>query len=213
MLERDRRKFQTKIFSNAYVNVGIVDGLFFKQMVGGDFRFTKNTRWAGVQASRNGASDSESILTTADQLHAVSESTLNLNKTFGKHEINAVAGFAFENWNRNYGELEAAGYDFDYIQTIPNANLVGGETSSARENLISYLSRLNYAYADKYLLSLSARMDGSSKFGPDFKYGFFPAASVGWRISEEDFLKDNSLIEELKLRFSYGLSIKTFFFS
>ncbi len=206
VLERDRRKFQTKIFSNAYVNVNIVDGLFFKQMVGGDFRLTKNTRWAGVQASRNGAADSESLFSTDDRLHAVSESTLNLDKTFGKHEVNAVVGFAYENWNRNFSQLEAAGYDFDYIQTIPAANLVGGSTSSARENLVSYLSRVNYAYADKYLLSVSARTDGSSKFGPEFKYGFFPAVSAGWRISQENFLKDNNFIEELKVRLSYGVS-------
>jgi len=92
------------------------------------------------------------------------------------------------------------------IQTIPAANLVGASTSSAREALVSYLSRLNYAFDDKYLLSLSARWDGSSKFGPDKKFGFFPAASVGWRISEEPFLKNSDIIDELKLRFSYGIT-------
>ncbi len=206
VLERDRRKFQTKIYTNAYLKVDIVDGLFFQQNVGGDIRFTKNTRWAGVEASRNGAGDSESILTNAEQLHTVSESTLNYGKDFGKHEINAVVGFAYEQWNRDYSELEAAGYAFDYIQTIPAANLVGGYTEAGQEGLVSYLSRINYAYADKYLLSVSARSDGSSKFGPDNKYGFFPAVSAGWRVSEENFLKDNGFIDELKIRASYGVT-------
>ena len=206
VLERERYKYQTKIFANAFVNVKLFDGLSFKQTVGGDIRFTKNTRWAGVQASRNGASDSESILTTEDRLHTINESTLNYNKEIGNHEINAVAGFAFESWDREYSELEAAGFENDLIQTIPAANLVGAETSSSREALVSYLSRVNYAFADKYLFSLSARWDGSSKFGPDSKFGFFPAASVGWRISQENFLKDNDIIDELKLRFSYGIT-------
>ncbi|MEL6676626.1 MAG: SusC/RagA family TonB-linked outer membrane protein, partial [Bacteroidota bacterium] len=75
VLERDRRKFQTKIYANAYMNVDITDDLFFRQRVGGDIRFTKNTRWAGVEASRNGAGDSESILQNANQIHAIFEST------------------------------------------------------------------------------------------------------------------------------------------
>jgi len=206
VLERDRRKFQTKIFANAFVNVELFDGLSFKQSLGGDIRFTKNTRWAGVQASRNGAADSESILTTADELHIINESTFNYSKDIGKHEVNAIAGFAFESWDREYSELEAAGFENDFIQTIPAANLVGASTSSAREALVSYLSRVNYAFDDKYLFSLSARWDGSSKFGPDNKFGFFPAASVGWRISQENFLKNNDIIDELKVRFSYGIT-------
>ncbi len=206
VMERDRRKYQTKIFTNANLRIKLLDGLHFKQTVGGDIRFTKNTRWAGVQASRNGAADSESTLTTEDQLHVISESTLNLDKKIGKHEFNAVGGFAFESWDIERSSLEAAGFDNDFIQTIPAANLVGAETSSTREALVSYISRVNYAFDDKYLLSLSARWDGSSRFGPDNKFGFFPAASVGWRISEESFLAQSDFIDELKVRFSYGIT-------
>jgi len=206
VVERDRRRFQTKVFAIAYVNVNLTDDLFFKQTFGGDIRFTRNTQWAGVEASRNGAADSESIRSTSNQYHLVSESTLNFNKNIGKHEISVVGGFAYEQWNREFSELEAAGFDNDLIQTIPAANLVGGATSEAEEALISYLSRVTYAFNDKYLLSLSARWDGSSKFGPDNKFGFLPAASVGWRVSQEDFLKDNELIDDLKIRASYGIT-------
>lgn len=206
VVERDRRKFQTKIFANSYLNINLTDDLFFRQRVGGDFRYTRNTRWAGINASRNGASDSESILQNAIQFHTVYESTLNFSKTFGEHEVNAVAGFAYEQWNRNYSELEAAGYDFDNIRTIPAANLVGAESSAAQEGLVSYLSRINYVYRDRYLLSVSARWDGSSKFGPDNKFGFFPAISAGWRVSQEKFLRDSEIIYDLKVRASYGIT-------
>ena len=206
VLERERYRYQTKVFANTYMNVDLAKGLSFRQTVGGDFRYTRNTRWQGIQASRNGAADSESIRTTATQFHTVAESTLRFDREFGKHEFDAVAGFAYESWDRESSVLEAAGYDFDFIQTIPAANLVGGSTFEAQEALISYLSRVNYAYDDKYLLSLSARYDGSSKFGTDNKFGFFPAVAAGWRISQEGFLKDNALIDELKIRASYGLS-------
>ncbi|MEL6133969.1 MAG: TonB-dependent receptor, partial [Bacteroidota bacterium] len=206
VLERDRRKFQTKLYANSYLNIEILDGLTFKQTVGGDVRFTRNTRWAGVEASRNGAGDSESILSTSNHFHTIYESTLNLDREFGKHEIDVVAGFAYERWDRDFSEIEAAGFTNDYIQTIPAANLVGGRSGANEESLVSYLSRLNYAYAGKYLLSLNARWDGSSKFGPDNKYGFFPAVSVGWRVSQEDFMRNISFINNLKIRASYGIT-------
>ncbi|MEO1808531.1 MAG: SusC/RagA family TonB-linked outer membrane protein, partial [Bacteroidota bacterium] len=206
VLERDRRRFQTKLYANTYMNINILDGLNFKQTVGGDVRFTRNTRWAGVEASRNGAGDSESILTTSNHFHTISESTLNFDKEYGNHDINVVAGFAYERWDRNTSEIEAAGFTNDYIQTIPAANLVGGTSSANEEALISYLSRVNYAYAGKYLLSLSARWDGSSKFGPENKYGFFPSVSAGWRVSEENFMRQVKFINDLKVRASYGIT-------
>ncbi|MEL6192619.1 MAG: TonB-dependent receptor [Bacteroidota bacterium] len=204
VLERDRRKNQTKLFANAYVSVRLLDGLSFKQSFGGDFRYTLNTRWAGIEASRNGAADSESIRQTATQFHTVSTSTLNFNKEINQHDISVVGGFAYESWDREFSDFEAAGFTNDFIRTLPAANLVGGSTFKTEENLISYFSRVNYAFDNKYLLSVSARWDGSSKFGEDNKFGFFPAASVGWAISEENFLKDSKLISVLKLRASYG---------
>jgi len=206
-LERDRRKYQTKIFSNVNLKVNILeDFLYFKQSFGGDLRFTKNTRWAGTKASRNGSGGTESIKTTADQTHLVSESTLNFDKEFGNHEISAVVGFAYENWKRDYSSIEAAGFVFDYIQTIPSTNVVGSSTREEAEALVSYLSRVNYALLNRYILSLSARWDGSSKFGTNNKYGFFPAVSAAWRVSQEGFLADNDFVDDLKLRVSYGLT-------
>lgn len=206
VVERRRMKYQTKIYTNTYLSVNLADGLFFKQSVGGDYRYTRNTSWTGVLATRNESGDTESTRSDNNRFHMVTESTLNLNKTFGAHEISAVAGMAYEEWNNEYSSLEAAGFNNDYIKTIPAANLVGGSTYETKEALISYLSRVNYAYDGKYLLSISARWDGSSKFGPDNKFGFFPAASVGWRVSQEDFLADARWLDDLKLRFSYGVS-------
>ncbi len=206
VLERERYKYQTKIFANAYVDVNLTKDLYFKQTFGGDMRFTRNTYWTGTLATRNGAADSESERNSTTQLHTVNESTLNYSKDVGRHEVSAIAGFAFEKWDREYSEVVGAGFDNDLIQTVPGANVVGAETWAREESLISYLSRVTYAFDDKYLFSVSARWDGSSKFGPDNKFGFFPAVSAGWNVGRENFLAGSNLIEDLKFRVSYGLS-------
>ncbi len=202
--ERDRRKYQTKIFSNIYGTVNLTDDLFFKQSFGGDIRFTKNTRWQGVLAHRDGLT--ESFISNDDQTHLVSESTINFSKEMTNHEIDFVAGMAFEKWQRDFADIGAAGFEFDYIQTIPPTNVTSAQRESAEESLLSYLSRVNYAFKNRYFLSLSARWDGSSKFGPNNKFGFFPAASAAWTVSQENFLVDNTFIDNLKLRVSYGLT-------
>ncbi|CAN0584584.1 unnamed protein product, partial [Laminaria digitata] len=124
----------------------------------------------------------------------------------GGHSINAVGGFAYETWQSEETGFEAAGFSNDLIQTIPAANLVGGNTIQFNETLISYLTRVNYDYRDKYLLSASIRRDGSSKFGPDSKYGWFPAISGGWAIHKESFFPYNEIVNELKVRMSYGVT-------
>ena len=207
VLERDRRKYQTKIFTNAFVNVNITDDLFFKQSIGGDIRFTKYEDYNGVLSSRNGAAGSSARLRNQENFHTISESTFNYSKTLNsKHDVDAVGGFAYESWNRTDAQITASGFTNDLIKTIPAANVLGAYTSQTQEALVSFLSRVNYAYADKYLLSLSARWDGSSKFGPDNKYGFFPAASIGWNIAKEDFMNNLKIVSAFKTRLSYGVS-------
>jgi TonB-linked SusC/RagA family outer membrane protein len=206
VLERDRRKYQTKVYANTFLKYQITDALSFKQTLGGDFRYTKNREWFGIEATRNGAADSRSNRSTDIRWHSVSESTLNFDKEWGDQTLNAVAGFAFEKWQTEQTILTSAGFSNDLIQTIPGANLTGGEMVEFEESLLSYLSRVNYTLKDRYLLTASVRTDGSSKFGPDTKYGIFPAVSAGWMVSQEDFFPANSPINNLKVRASYGLT-------
>ena len=182
VLERDRRKYQTKVYANTFLKYQITDALSFKQTLGGDFRYTKNREWFGIEATRNGAADSRSNRSTDIRWHSVSESTLNFDKEWGDQTLNAVAGFAFEKWQTEQTILTSAGFSNDLIQTIPGANLTGGEMVEFEESLLSYLSRVNYTLKDRYLLTASVRTDGSSKFGPDTKYGIFPAVSAGWTV-------------------------------
>jgi len=206
VLERRRMRYRSKVLARTYLKVNIMKGLNFQQSVGGDIRYGRNTDFTGVEATRNGPGDAASNRSTSLQFHTITESTLNFDRTFGKHSFNAVGGFAFEKWNQEFSGIQSAGFENDLIETIPNANVTGASTRETEESLVSYLGRFDYAYNDKYLVSISTRWDGSSKFGPNNKFGFFPAASVGWRVSEEGFLKNSSIIDELKVRASYGVT-------
>ena len=204
VLESDDRRTQSKLFTNTYLTYNIIEGLSFTSSLGGDFRYSRNNNWTGTKATRNGVGDTESIEYTSVQTHYVTTNNLSFEKNTSLHSISAILGFAYEQWNGRSSRIEGAGYDFDYIQTIPSTNVTGANTNEYAEALVSYLGRINYAFKDKYLLSVSLRADGSSKFGSDYQYGVFPAFSGGWRVSEENFLKQSDFISNLKLRFSYG---------
>lgn len=149
-------------------------------------------------------------------------SMLSYNKTFNEeHNISAVLAYDVQNYNSR-----AAGYYPQSFAGFPNsafnsgsANNLVAEWATAAEKAntpvigysylekygyISYVSRVNYKYKDRYLLGLSFRSDGSSKFGPNQRFGYFPAASAGWIMSEEDFIKNIPAISFLKVRGSYG---------
>lgn len=137
------------------------------------------------------------------------ENTLTYSATFNKdHSLNVVAGFTAEAsdyfYNNSSGEgfdIESLGYWNMGLADKSKLTIASGGNHSA---IASWLGRINYAYKGKYLASVSFRADGSSKFAKNNKWGYFPSAALGWRISEEDFMKDISWIQNLKLRGSYG---------
>lgn len=206
VVESKNMVYQTKVIGNAYMKINFTDHLNFKQSFGGDYRFIKEENRTGTKATRNYAGDAATNYRSTQIMHTVSESLMSYNQDFGKHSLAAVLGFTMERWASEYVGLNGAGYTNDYIETIPSANVGvgGGSFTKTDEKLISYLSRVNYAYDNKYLLSVSFRADGSSKFGPNKKFGYFPAVSVGWRISNEKFLENSDFLRDLKLRASYG---------
>lgn len=132
--------------------------------------------------------------------------TLSYAKTIGKHGFSAIGGSdALKNNNRGVN-ISTVGNPADQL-SINASNATGRVATGSPSDfsLLSYFGRATYDYAGKYLVTLNFRRDGSSKFGPNYKYGNFPSASVGWRLSEEPFLKSVPLIDELKLRASYGI--------
>lgn len=141
------------------------------------------------------------------------ESTIQYNNHFGDHNVQAVAGYAFQEHGNSSSYMSNHGFDLDFFMTN---NMSAGSAlkdgtasmSSSRESsrYIAFFGRVMYNYAERYLVSLSLRDDGSSRFGINNKWALFPAISLGWRITEEPFMKNIGWIDEMKLRAGFGMT-------
>lgn len=138
----------------------------------------------------------------------LSENTINYNKIFNqKHSVSALAGFTYQDFLNTSLSGSGNGYISDIGETfdLGSANTPGIPGSSyVKSVLLSYLGRLNYGYDSKYLATVSFRADGSSKYSSGNKWGYFPSAALAWRISNEDFLKESTIISDMKLRLGWG---------
>lgn len=136
--------------------------------------------------------------------------TLNYARTYGKHKISGVAGFEFIHNENPYFFYEGEGYPSESTRVPSSATYKNPNTAEAlianTFTFAGYFGNANYSFSDKYLLGATLRVDGSSRFGAENKYIAFPAASVGWIISKEDYLKSSKVVNFLKVRASYGLS-------
>ncbi len=207
VLERDREDLKFKLYGNVYGQYNIMDGLSFKTSLSGSYQDTRRTRWQGTKASRNGASAAQMDEITQREIYMIWDNFLSYDKSFGKNDISAVIGVSGEERNSFYSSITGTGYTSDAVQEITNATTISDADGFEWEKTgLSFVSRVNYAYDNKYLASISLRRDGSSIFGKDFKYGNFPAASIGWNISNEDFLKNSDVVSLLKIRGSYGVT-------
>lgn len=150
---------------------------------------------------------SSATISNTHDLTLVNENTLNYNTQIGNHEFDAVGGFTYQEYVGRGSSLSGSDFISDAPETgqISGAAIFGTPSSSyTKWALMSYLGRLNYSYKGKYVATISARSDGSSRYSDGDKWGFFPSAALAWRISEEQFLKDVSWLSELKLRAGYG---------
>lgn len=143
--------------------------------------------------------------------NVVVDAYATFDKTFsGEHHFTAMAGYSYENYQSRSSFLASKGY---VNESLGNENLASGnpETYSIsngayKTELVSAMTRLNYSYDNRYFVTFTARADGSSKFGKDNKWAFFPSGALGWKINEESFLKDAKWLDVLKIRASYGVS-------
>ncbi|HKI45231.1 MAG TPA: TonB-dependent receptor [Balneolales bacterium] len=159
--------------------------------------------WAGQHAPGSLSSGSYS---TGNSNHYLFQTLLTWNPTFGKNNINAVAGYSLEYLKDNGSYQNDNQFANDLLTTINNStsNVRYSSTSESEESLESIFGRVNYNYNEKYLASVSIRRDGSSRFGSANKWGYFPAFSLGWRLDQEAFLKSLDWLNTMKLRYSWG---------
>jgi len=205
MLNQDEGYYQQDEFTGAFeLTAQITPDLTFRTNLSVDNR-NQTSRWfsGDYQGRRNSNADGYHWLWQYWQ----SENYFNYSKTIGDHQITGLVGLS---WSENkYDYLRSSAskfpstfYQWNNLGAGSNPPVVG--SSNTRGALNSYFARATYSYMGKYMLTATGRIDGSSKFGSNSKYGFFPSVGVAWRISQEGFLADSETISNLKLRLSFG---------
>lgn len=155
-------------------------------------------------------SDGRASVNTSQFRSLLSENTLSYDKTFAsKHQLNALLGFTYQDFTSTYLSASGVGFLSDSFETYSlQAASTPGIPSSGYSNsvLISYLSRVNYTFDDRFLFTFSFRTDGSSKYSPGNKWGFFPSGAFAYRVFKESFVENSNWLSNLKVRTSWGLT-------
>ena len=199
-----------RVIANAFLELTLLKHLKYRLNLGVDgwFGRHKYINHAYTMRMASGETRFKDLLNeNRDQrITTIIENTLTYQNTFGKHNVTALAGYTAEdvNWHWLMGE----GYDQQVkglwqLDLVAKQNNMSGSENERRQ--LSYIGRIDYSYATKYLVQFNFRSDGSSKFGPANRRGYFPSVSVGWRVSEEAFWQPlKEVIDNLKLRASWG---------
>jgi TonB-linked SusC/RagA family outer membrane protein len=200
---------QIRLLGNAYAQYEFIKGLTYRLSVGTDINSFQRDYYRPSTLEirdRKGASVPTGFSRAQNFVDWLVENTVNYNRSFGEHTISALAGFSSQKDRRTATELTATNFPNDLVYTL-NAGQVSSGSSDIQEwSLLSYLGRVQYDYGGKYLVSAAIRADGSSRFGRDNRWGYFPSVSAGWNLSQESFLKSTTWLNDLKLRASYGLT-------
>ncbi|MFT4033375.1 MAG: TonB-dependent receptor [Siphonobacter sp.] len=197
----------TNVFGEAIILKGLTYRASFNVDLQASLKDYYSPRSLVAEASQNDNSGSGSKANT-NNTSLLHESILTYNKIFNqKHSFKVTAVYGTQVELYNYNAISATGFPNDATlnEALQLATTVTASTSRTKARLDSYLGRINYGFKDKIFFDATVRVDGSSKFGANHKYGVFPAASAAWRIIEEPFVKGIKWLSDLKLRGSYGV--------
>lgn len=197
------------IFSSNYLEVSFTPDLKFKQNIGFNYSGNLRNQYYPVSTYEGAADHGKAGESNNTTTSFVSESILTYLKKIKEHSINAMLGTTYENSIYIYESMSANNFPNDMLTSFNlSAGTVYGTPVNGRQprKLLSYLGRVNYSYNDKYLLTASYRMDGSSVFGPENRWAGFPSFSAAWKINKEDFVGRLNKLNDLKLRVGYGIT-------
>lgn len=199
----------TRLLSNVFADITILDGLTFRTSWGADLYTTRLDNYASRQLFLSSNIGSSSV--TSDQrVNWLTENTLTYNRQLAqRHNLTALVGYTAQGAHYEVANARSANFNDDfgtYNNLGAGATLQAPSSGATDWALVSYLARLNYGFDERFLVTLTARRDGSSRFGPNNKYGFFPSGAVAWRVINEKFMKNQPVVNDLKARLSYGLT-------
>jgi len=192
---------------NAYMNYNFLPSLSFRSEIGTDLYTLTEDEYNG-KLSSDGAGIGKGTYVSTQTVSLNTNNYFTFTPNLGSSgKLTATLGMSYLQNDNKGSFIQGEGYPSDAVPDLSGAAIItGGSTTNERYTFLSYFLRANYVLMDKYLLSASIRTDGSSRFGPRNHYGWFPAVSAGWLISEEDFLKGNKTLNYLKLKASYGIT-------
>ncbi len=207
--DQRRMKYNTQIFGNAALTFHLAEGLDLKTQFGLDSHNITYRGYSSVGLNNISMPNGWAEYENWNTLYWQEETYLTYNKVLGDHRINAMAGLSWQERTYRRNKSKTEGFSDDFYEDY---NMIVGTTPKSPESdwtrwaMNSYFLRFAYTYKDRYSATVTGRIDGSSKFGDNNKYAFFPSAGLAWNVSQEDFLKDSNLISNLKLHTSYGLT-------
>ncbi|SOD78392.1 SusC/RagA family TonB-linked outer membrane protein [Spirosoma fluviale] len=196
-----------RIFNSIYAEANIIDGLKYRVNFGPDFSVSRAGRFVGSLTNDRKGGDATAANNSQYGFNYTLENIVTYNKTFGNHNlgITALQSIQRDNFEYNSQSVQGVPAESQEFYNTGNASLVLGVGSNLIQwTLNSFMGRVNYDYKDKYLVTATLRRDGSSRFGENSKYGNFPGIALAWNINNEDFLKNVTWLDQLKLRVSRG---------
>lgn len=205
----DRNK-SWNIIGNAYAEADFLSHFTARTSIGGTVSnfFVQNFTFTPYEASQGNANPNNYSENASYRNNLTWTNSLTYLNTFGDHNLRLLAGSeSISNTGRGIagGRDNFFSSDYNYLVLGNGTSNVNNSSSGYRNTIFSLFSRADYSYKDKYLLGATIRRDGSSKFGSNNRYGIFPSFSLGWRLSNESFMKGVTWIDDLKLRGSYGI--------
>ncbi|WP_282636299.1 SusC/RagA family TonB-linked outer membrane protein [Sphingobacterium thalpophilum] len=204
-----RMRYNTQIFGNAALTFHLAEGLDLKTQLGIDNHKKAYKGYSSITLNNISRPNGWAEMNDTNTLYWQEETYLTYNKQFDKHRINAMAGLSWQERTYDFNSSRTEGF-FDDAYEYNNMGIgITPSTPGSSWNkwaMNSYFLRAAYSYDDRYSATITGRYDGSSKFGKNNKYAFFPSAGLAWNVSNEDFLKDNASISNLKFHTSYGLT-------
>lgn len=211
-LDIDNDRVRNRLISSNFLNINPIKGLNIRTSFSlnyleeSRFRYTPNNIQEAIRYAHNG----EAMHKRDQRIVWQWDNSVSYDNTFGDHRINAMLGTSMSKIDRNYTEVTARGFNdnlFGYYNLGASNHLnnrsVGSDFTAS--SLMSYIARANYTYANKYFLTATARYDGSSKFASGRRWGLFPSFSAAWNVLGENFMDDQEIFDQLKLRVGYGL--------
>ncbi len=204
---QDLRMITNRVLANVYGEWSITKGLKFKSQFNVDYNNIKEDAYWPTQLNEGAAVNGQARSTVTVDDNWIWENILTYQTSLGgEHYLTALAGYSAQ--QSTFQRTQAFGQQFpsNDFRRIASAAVQTSFSSGSQWGIGSFFGRLNYTFADKYLVNVNVRHDGSSRFGESNRWGTFPSIGVGWRLSEEAFLQNNSFIDELKLRGSWGIT-------